>query len=153
MPVVTTDRPLVAGTPGRPGSPIVLVVDDDPNVGEATATHLRRAGLRVRTALTADYALDCCKAQPFDAVVLDHHPADGYSGKLLGEAPDMGLAVIGSAAKWDVLVDLQKRHSERVFGVKIKPVSTPQLIRFVQAAVAESCRQRGRYPDGREPTC
>lgn len=59
---------------------------------------LRRAGLGVRTALTAEYAIDCCKTQPFDAVVIDHHSDDGYSETLLEEGPDVGPAVIVSTA-------------------------------------------------------
>jgi DNA-binding NtrC family response regulator len=140
MPDLNT-QPVVAGVPSVPGSPIVLVVDDDPDVGEATADNLRQAGMRVRTALNADYALDCCQTQPFDAVVLDHHPADGYSEELLEEAPDMGLAVIVSDAKWDVVADIQKRHGASVFGVKVKPVSPADLVGVVQAAVTASRRQ------------
>src|SRR5271169_2079322 len=63
MPV--PNQPLDAGVPAVPRSPIVLVVDDDPDVGETTATNLRGAGLRVRTALNSDLALDCCRTQPF----------------------------------------------------------------------------------------
>jgi DNA-binding NtrC family response regulator len=140
MPEFTT-QPVVPGAPAAKDSPIVLVVDDDADVGEATAVDLRRAGMRVRTALNVDYALDCCRTQSFDAVVLDHHPADGYSEKLLEEAPDMGLAVVVSDAKWDVLADMQKRHGAGVFGVKVKPVTAAELVHLVRGAVTASRSQ------------
>jgi len=144
MSSISTDQPLSAGTPVRPGSPIVLVVDDDVDVGETVATNLRRAGLRVRTALNADYALDFCKTQPFDAVVLDHHPGDTYSENVLGEAPDVGLAVIISTAPPSQLADIRSRHAEKVFAVKTKPVAPPDLVEVVQAAVTASRRQQNR---------
>ena len=126
------------GDEAVPGSPIVLVVDDDPDVGEATAANFRRAGLRVRTALTADNALDCCKTQPFDATVLDHHPFDGYSETLLDQEPDMGLAVIVSAPAASPLAVIRSRHAERVFAVLPTPVVPSELVEVVQEAVAAS---------------
>ena len=124
------------------GSPLVLVVDDNADIAESTATNLRRAGLRVRTALTADNALDCCKTQPFDATVLDHHPDDEYSETVLEEAPDMGLAVIVSDATPSRLADIQTRHAEKVFAVKTKPVAKSELVHVVQEAVTASRSQR-----------
>jgi len=129
---------LVAGTPAVPDSPIVLVVDDDADAGEAAATNLRRVGVRVRTALSTEYAFDFCKSQPFDAVVLDHHLADGYSDGLLKAAPEMGLAVIVSAAVPDLVADIHKIYGEREFALLVKPVSPVELVEVVQEAVAES---------------
>jgi len=143
MPDVNT-QPVAPGTPAARESSIVLVVDDDAEAGEAIAAELRRAGIRVRTALNAEYALDCCRTRSFDAVVLDYHPADGYSEELLEEAPDMGLAVVVSDAKWDVLADMKKRHAASVFGIKVKPVSTAELVDVVQEAVAASRSQAAR---------
>lgn len=138
MPATTTHQPLAPGAPERPGSPIVLVVDDDAEAGENTATDLRRAGLRVRTALTAEYALDFCRTQRFDAVVIDHHTADEYSEVVLDEAPDTGPAVIVSTATPPVLADIESRHADKVFAVKIRPVAPSELIEVVQEAVAAS---------------
>jgi DNA-binding NtrC family response regulator len=143
MSVIPISEPLAAGMPAEPGAPIVLVVDDDPDGGEATAANLRKAGLRVRTALTAENALECCIAQPFDATVLDHHQADDYCESLLDEAPAMGLAVIVSAARLSVLADIRSRHVEQVFAVMPKPVADAELVEVVHAAVAAS-RSQGR---------
>ena len=129
------------------GTPIVLVVDEDPDAGQAIATNLRRSGIRARTALTADLALDCCHSQPFDAAVLDRLGADEDSDKLLDEAgPGLGLAVIVSAAKPPSLPDLEKRHPNTVFAVKRGPMVSSQLVEVVQAAVTETRRQRGQNP-------
>jgi DNA-binding NtrC family response regulator len=118
------------------------VVDDDADAGEVAATNLRRAGVRVRTTLTADNALGFCQTQPFDAVVLDHHAADAYSENLLEAAPEMGLAVIVSAAKPSLLADIKKRHIEKVFSVKTKPVMSSELVTVVRAAVTATRNQR-----------
>jgi DNA-binding NtrC family response regulator len=142
MPVLPGDQPLVAGVPPVSGSPIVLVVDDDPDVGETTATDLRRAGLRVRTALNADNALSCCGTQSFDATILAHHPNDQYCESLLDEAPAMGLAVIVSAARSSLLADIRSRHRERVFAVMPTPVAASELVDVVQAAVTATRNQR-----------
>ena len=131
-------EPLVAGTPAIPDSPIVLVVNDDSDVGEATAANLRRAGLRVRTALTAEYAVDACRTQPFDAVVIDHHPDDQYSETVLEEAPDVGPVVIVSTAPAPVVADIETRHADKVFAVKMEPVEPSEFVEVVQEAVAAS---------------
>jgi len=134
MPV---DR-LVAGTPAVPDSPIVLVVDDDADAGEVAATNLRRAGVRVRTALSTEYAFDFCQAQPFDAMVLDHRLADRNSDGLLEAAPEMGLAVIVSGAVPDLVADIHRRYGDREFAVLVKPVSPTELVEVVQETVTES---------------
>ena len=149
MPAFPTAQPLVPGSPGLPGAPIVLVVDDDPDAGQRIAANLRRAGIRARTALTAALALDCCNSQPFDAAVLDQHGADEDSEKLLDEAgPGLGLAVIVTTAKPSSLTDIHKRHANTVFAVKRGPMRPSQLVEVVQAAVAETRRQRDNTQRG-----
>jgi DNA-binding NtrC family response regulator len=138
MSAIHSYPPLVAGMPRRPDSPIVLVVDDDADVGEAKASDLRRAGLRVRTALTAEYALDCCRTQSFDAVVIDHHPDDHYSDTVLDEVPELGPAVIVSTAPSLLFVDIETRHPDKVFAIKREPVEPSELVEVVQEAVAAS---------------
>jgi DNA-binding NtrC family response regulator len=138
MSAIYSYPPPIAGTPRHPESPLVLVVDDDADEGEAKAADLRRAGLRVRTALTADNAVDCCRTQPFDAVVIDHHADDEYSETVLEEAPDVGPAVIVSTAPIPDVADLGTRHVDKVFAVKMEPVEPTELVEVVQEAVAAS---------------
>jgi DNA-binding NtrC family response regulator len=138
MSSISSHKTVAAGTPKRPDSPLVLVVDDDADMGEAKAADLRKAGLRVRTALTAENAIDCCKTQPFDAVVIDHHADDGYSETVLQEAPDVGPAVIVSTAPILDVADLGTRHVHKVFAVKMEPVEPSVLVEVVQEAVAAS---------------
>jgi DNA-binding NtrC family response regulator len=147
LPAFRTDQSLVPGSPVLPGAPIVLVVDQDPDAGQAIATDLRRAGMRARTALTADLALDCCHSQPFDAAVFDRLAAEEDSDRLLDEAgPGLGLAVIVSAAKPSALSDVEKRHPNAVFALKRGPIRPSQLVEVVQAAVTETRRQRQQDP-------
>jgi DNA-binding NtrC family response regulator len=138
MTAVSYFPPLDAGTPTNPDSPLVLVVDDQAVVGEAKATSLRRAGLRVRTALNAEYALDCCRRQSVDAVVIDHRPGDEYSETLLEEGPDFGPAVLVSTAPGPMIADIENRHADTVFAVKREPVEPSELVEVVQLAVAAS---------------
>jgi two-component system response regulator ResD len=49
----------------------VLVVDDDPTVGEVVATYLRRSGHEVRLVADGPAAVDAAKARLPDLVVLD----------------------------------------------------------------------------------
>jgi len=53
----------------------VLVVDDDPGVGEAISSALG-APYRVQTAMTATAALEVISSAPFDLVFLDYHLPD-----------------------------------------------------------------------------
>ncbi len=137
------------------GSPLVLVVNDDPSVGEETATNLRRVGLRVRTALTSGFALDLCQDLSFDGVVLDLPLADPYSEILLNDDSDLGLAVIVSAMP-DQLALMTERCQEKVFALVAKPVTQSELIPVVQGAVTEFLRRCGdeqvRGPNGPSET-
>ncbi len=144
MSSISTDRPLVPGTPDQPDAPIVLVVDDNADVAEAMATDLRRGGLRVRTAMTAEYAIAFCETQRFDAVVIDVHPDDGYSEPLLEEAPDTGPAVIVSNTKPRVIADTLRRHKKKVFAIKQRPVPPSELVEVVREAVSASRTERNR---------
>jgi DNA-binding NtrC family response regulator len=117
-------------------------VDDDADVGEAKASDLRRAGLRVRTALTAEYALDFSRTQPFDAVVIDHHSGDAYSEAVLEQASDVGPAVVVSSAPSNVAAEIGKRFAHRVFAVREEPLAPSDLVETVQEAVATSLLPR-----------
>ena len=131
-------EPVVAGAPVANDSPIVLVVDDDADTAEATANILRQEGVRVRTAVTTEYASDFCKTQSFDAVVLDHHLADGYTKELLDEAPEMGLAVLVSEPKPNLVADIHRSYGTREFVVLVKPVLPADLVEVVQETITES---------------
>ncbi|HLX87200.1 MAG TPA: hypothetical protein VKR22_01880 [Acidimicrobiales bacterium] len=94
--------------------------------------------MRVRTALTAKSAIDCCKMQRFDAVVIDHHPDDDYSEVVLEHAPDVGPAVIVSTAAIPDVAYLGTRHVDRVFAVRKEPLEPSALVEVVQEAIAAS---------------
>jgi two-component system KDP operon response regulator KdpE len=81
--------------------PVILVVDDEPQILRALTTNLRGAGYRVETAATAAQALALAATRPPDAVVLDLVLPDG-SGvdvcrelRTYSEVPVLVLSAIG----------------------------------------------------------
>jgi len=136
-------QPLVPGAPELPDAPLVLVVDNDADIGETMAVDLRRSGMRVRTALTAEYAVAFCETQDFDAMVIDH-PLSGEEGEhLLAEAPDRGTVIVSGSTP-PVPAKVRHRHARKVFAVKTKPVAPSELVQVVRAAVSASRRKRKR---------
>jgi len=63
--------------------PRVLVVDDEPAIVHAVSRILRREGMEVVAAGTAEEALAALDAAPLHAVLLDYH-LPGMSGAALG---------------------------------------------------------------------
>jgi DNA-binding NtrC family response regulator len=112
-------------------------VDDDLDVAQTTTSILRRAGLRVQTAISPDYALALCGRVRFDAVVL----GDSNGRDFLERVDEIGPVVICSAATPEVLDEALRNHAGKVFAVKIKPCDPPDLIEVVHAAVAEGRRR------------
>lgn len=51
----------------------VLYIDDDPGIARLVQRHLERAGYRVRLAPDGEAGLALVRAEPFDAVALDHY--------------------------------------------------------------------------------
>ncbi|MEV7013366.1 response regulator transcription factor [Streptosporangium sp. NPDC051022] len=56
---------------GPAGSPVVLVVDDEPNIRELLRDALRLSGFLVRTAATGKQALECVAEDRPDIILLD----------------------------------------------------------------------------------
>lgn len=69
---------------GNDTRPTILVIDDEPTIRRSIGRLLERAGYRVRTAGTADEALELVGNVHFDAAICDLHIA-GVSGVTLCE--------------------------------------------------------------------
>jgi two-component system KDP operon response regulator KdpE len=86
-------------------NPLVLVVDDEPQILRALQTSLRAAGYDVATATTAEEALTTAAMRPPDAVILDLVLPDGGGTDVCRElrtwssAPVLVLSVVGEEAE------------------------------------------------------
>jgi two-component system, OmpR family, KDP operon response regulator KdpE len=85
--------------------PLVLVVDDEPQILRALQTSLRAAGYEVATATTAEGALAAAAMRPPDALILDLVLPDGRGTDVSRElrtwsaAPVLVLSVVGDEAE------------------------------------------------------
>jgi len=113
----------------------VLVVDDEPTIGEIVALYLQRAGYQTEVAATGELALAASAADPPDLVVLD-----------LG-LPDLdGLEVMRLLRKRSnrrtaiILLTARGEESDRIVGLRlgaddyvVKPFSPAELVARVDA--------------------
>jgi two-component system KDP operon response regulator KdpE len=104
--------------------PLVLVVDDEPQILRALQTSLRGAGYEVTTATTAEGALAAAAMRPPDAVILDLVLPDGRGTDVCRElrtwssAPVLVLSVVGDEAeKVEALDAGADDYVEKPFGI------------------------------------
>ena len=104
--------------------PLVLVVDDEPQILRALQTNLRGAGYDVATATTAEEALATAAMRPPDAVVLDLVLPDGSGIDVARElrswsaAPILVLSVVGDEAEKVAALDAgADDYVEKPFGI------------------------------------
>lgn len=87
-----------AGAPGGSPQPIVLVVDDEPDLLELVALTLSRMSFRTRTAADLATARRLLKAEPFDLCLTDMRLPDGDGLDLVAwiqeNRPSVPVAVI-----------------------------------------------------------
>ena len=114
----------------------VLLVDDDRVVLNLLAEGLRDLGYQVGTALSGEEALKLAEERPYDLAVLDVR-MPGQSGialaqalKRMGHPPFVFLSAYG-----DVAV-VREATEAGALGYLVKPVDTPQLVPFIEAAIA-----------------
>jgi two-component system, OmpR family, response regulator ResD len=137
-------EPLVGGEPR--GS--VLVVDDEPTIGEVLARYLERAGYHTRVAGDGPQALALCAASPPDLVVLD----------VMLPGID-GLEVISRLHEGDsssrpprvILLTARGREADRIVGLRrgaddyvVKPFSPAELVARVEAVLRRERPSRAR---------
>jgi two-component system, OmpR family, KDP operon response regulator KdpE len=104
--------------------PLVLVVDDEPQILRALQTNLRGAGYDVATATTAEEALSAAAMRPPDAVVLDLVLPDGSGIDVARElrswsaAPILVLSVVGDESEKVAALDAgADDYVEKPFGI------------------------------------
>ena len=115
----------------------VLVVDDEPTIGEVVARYLERAGYRTRVAGDGPQALALCAQSPPDLVVLDVM-LPGIDGL---EVMRRLRELEGSPARV-ILLTARGREADRIVGLRrgaddyvVKPFSPGELVARVEAVL------------------
>jgi two-component system response regulator ResD len=116
----------------------VLVVDDEPTIGEVLARYLERAGYRTRVASDGPQALALSAASPPDLVVLDIM-LPGIDGlEVMRRLHEPG----GSPRARVILLTARGREAERIVGLRrgaddyvVKPFSPGELVARVEAVL------------------
>ena len=116
----------------------VLVVDDEPTIGEVVARYLERAGYRTRVATDGPQALALSAASPPDLVVLDIM-LPGIDGlEVMRRLHEPG----GAPAPCVILLTARGREAERIVGLRrgaddyvVKPFSPGELVARVEAVL------------------
>jgi DNA-binding response OmpR family regulator len=112
----------------------ILVVDDEPTIGEVVSAYLQRAGYETRVALDGPAALEAVAERSPDLIVLDLM-LPGIDGlEVMRRVRDRTGAVILLTAKGD--------ESDRVIGLRlgaddyvVKPFSPAELVARVDAVL------------------
>jgi DNA-binding response OmpR family regulator len=127
----------------------VLVVDDEPTIGEIVARYLVRAGYSAQVASDGPQALDLVARQPPDLVVLDVM-LPGIDGlevlRRLRESEDPPRVILLTA---------RGREAERVVGLRrgaddyvVKPFSPAELVARVEAVLRRTSEREARDQTG-----
>jgi DNA-binding response OmpR family regulator len=116
--------------------PSILIVDDNPVVGEVFTEALTRAGYRPASARTGREALALMRAVVPDLIVLDLRMPE-MSG------PELLRALLGTTIPVLVVSGFLSEYGEALRGVQVnvvdrleKPVAPAELVRAVEAALA-----------------
>ena len=115
----------------------ILVVDDEPTIGEVVSAYLQRAGYETRVAADGFAALDAVNDRSPDLIVLDLMlpGIDGLEGmRRVRERPDRTSAII--------LLTAKGAEADRVIGLRlgaddyvVKPFSPAELVARVEAVM------------------
>ena len=110
----------------------ILVIDDEPTLLGSCRRILECAGHRVQTAETASSALELCRGQSFDVVLLDI-PLSDMSGLDLVErlkevAPLIRIVVMTGYGSREMVVEAVRRGAR---GFQLKPFLATELRQVV----------------------
>ncbi len=117
---------------GRPF--VVLLVEDDPAVRNATRLYLQRAGFEVLCASTFDEAMQHARGgKPIDLVVSDYHLDTGRTGaEVVAEARSrLGPALRAIIVTGEDLPQLADDINDHRLQVSSKPLRAEELLRLV----------------------
>ncbi len=115
----------------------ILVVDDEPTILTSCQRVLEGAGHRVQVVATPGSALDRCREQTFDMVLIDIL-MPGMSGlelveRLKADAPTIRIVVMTGYGSRDVAADALRRGAR---GLLLKPFTPAELREIVANAAA-----------------
>ncbi|MGQ0572723.1 MAG: response regulator transcription factor [Pseudonocardia sp.] len=121
---------------GSPAQPLVLLVDDEPDIVAMTAAFLRRAGYRVAVAGDARSGERILREQPVELVVLDLGLPDGSGLDVLRRMRGRGgwppvIIMSGQGADTERVVGLELGADDYV----VKPVSLAELAARIRAVL------------------
>jgi DNA-binding response OmpR family regulator len=115
--------------------PTILVVDDEPSIGEVVSIYLRRAGYQVVVAHDGQAALDAMEEQPPDLVVLDLMlpKVDGLqiTRRLRAEGDTPIIMLTARREEADRIAGLEMGADDYV----VKPFSPQELVSRVKAVL------------------
>lgn len=128
-------QPPGAGPEAKPAT--ILLVDDEPEIGELVGEFLRRRGYQIKTALNGEIALELIRKEPPDLVLLDIY-MPGLNGvevlrRIKGEGGAVGVIMLTASQEEPLLktaLDLG------AFDVLTKPVDLAQLELAVMVKLA-----------------
>jgi DNA-binding response OmpR family regulator len=141
-------------TDGRDANPHILIIDDEPEIGNLIALQFQEEGYLTTQLSSGTEALRMVRQQSFDLILLDLllPDLDGFAvlGGLRAQpetqlTPIILLSAINSAA--DKVRGLQLGADDYI----TKPFSGPELSARVQAAMRRSEREGGANPSTRLP--
>jgi PAS domain S-box-containing protein len=123
----------VAGAPAGAAAPLrILVVDDEPRIGQMAALMLGRHGHAVEVATSGEEALELMERGAFDLVVSDLSMGDGLNGwGLAAEVARRWPSVrVALATGWGAAIDAEQARRRGVEAVLAKPFRTEELLRI-----------------------
>jgi DNA-binding response OmpR family regulator len=116
-------------------SPRILVVDDDPGIGQMLTRALSRHGFLVETALSADEALEKAETSRYDAALVDL-VMPGRDGADLAQTlrrlfPGLPVGMLTGYAHSPLIPAFEKSG----MAVFTKPVLIQDLVEFLQREI------------------
>jgi DNA-binding response OmpR family regulator len=118
--------------------PTILVVDDEPSIGEVVSLYLKRAGYQVVVARDGESALEALEEQPPDLVVLDLMlpKVDGLeiTRQLRAQGDTPIIMLTARCEETDRILGLEMGADDYV----VKPFSPRELVSRVKAVLRRS---------------
>jgi len=115
--------------------PIILVVDDEPSIGEVVTIYLQRAGYQVNVARDGQAALEAIEQHPPDLVVLDLMLPKVDGLEIARRVREQGDTPI-------IMLTARRDESDRITGLEmgaddyvVKPFSPQELVSRVKAVL------------------
>lgn len=111
----------------------ILVVDDEPAIGQLLASYLSRNGHTVKSAETGEAALELI-AEPFDLAVVDFSLPDMNGMEVATEYLERTSARVILASGYDIGMDLVPA----AFRPRVRSIRKPFMPRAILAAFADT---------------